>query len=139
MIKQLTSREVARILSISEYTVREYARRGIIPARKIGNMWRFTETDVMNWLKGPLYGNCSKVNGKQSDLVCDGAVESVQDKAWMGTSVDTEGFSPIEKRLEASKALDEIRARTVSMSKSEVADILGCTRRHSVSRGDYNE
>ncbi len=51
-IKLLTPREVALMLNISEYTVRDYARRGIIPARKIGKMWRFAETDVAEWLKG---------------------------------------------------------------------------------------
>lgn len=38
--------QVAAYLGITEATAREYARRGIIPARKIGKHWRFLEADL---------------------------------------------------------------------------------------------
>jgi excisionase family DNA binding protein len=43
----LSVEEAAKILAISSATVREYARKGIVPARKIGKHWRFLEADLM--------------------------------------------------------------------------------------------
>ena len=40
----LTPSPAAAILKVSEATVREYARKGIIRARKIGRHWRFLES-----------------------------------------------------------------------------------------------
>ena len=38
--------EAAAFLGLSAFTVREYAKRGTIPARKVGKMWRFYRDDL---------------------------------------------------------------------------------------------
>lgn len=48
----LTTDEAAEFLSLTSYTVREYAKRGIIPAKKIGKQWRFVKADLLAWLRG---------------------------------------------------------------------------------------
>jgi excisionase family DNA binding protein len=46
----LTAKEVADILKISERSVRRFADRGEIPARRIGSMWRFVEKEITDWV-----------------------------------------------------------------------------------------
>jgi excisionase family DNA binding protein len=45
-IAYLTLEETAAILRVSPCTARQYARSGIIKARKIGKSWRFLEADL---------------------------------------------------------------------------------------------
>lgn len=40
-------REAARILGVTEYTVRKYARDGKIKARKVGGRWLVVASDVL--------------------------------------------------------------------------------------------
>jgi excisionase family DNA binding protein len=47
-----TTEEAAEFLSLSPFTVRDYARRGILPARKAGKGWRFYKPDLIAWLRG---------------------------------------------------------------------------------------
>lgn len=50
MDELLTVEEVAKMLKMSSFTIREYARRGKLPALKFGQQWRFKKSEVMNWL-----------------------------------------------------------------------------------------
>lgn len=45
--KLLTAQELAERLKIKDYTVLDYARRGIIPSVKIGSVIRFRWSDVL--------------------------------------------------------------------------------------------
>ena len=38
--------EAADYLGLSAYTIREYAKAGTIPARKVGKEWRFFKPDL---------------------------------------------------------------------------------------------
>jgi excisionase family DNA binding protein len=42
----LTVDDVARLLELKPYTVKEYARRGILPGRKLGRNWRFLRPEL---------------------------------------------------------------------------------------------
>ena len=42
--------EAASFLRVSKNTVYEYIRRGIIPARKIGRIWRLSRVALEEWL-----------------------------------------------------------------------------------------
>jgi excisionase family DNA binding protein len=42
----LTVADVAALLDIKPYTVKEYARRGILPGRKLGRNWRFLRPEL---------------------------------------------------------------------------------------------
>jgi excisionase family DNA binding protein len=47
----LTLRQVAQKLQISETTLYKLARKGKIPAIKVGNQWRFKIEDIDKWLE----------------------------------------------------------------------------------------
>ncbi len=48
----LNTEEAAEFLGFSPFTIREYAKKGIIPARKIGKEWRFYKPELIAWLVG---------------------------------------------------------------------------------------
>jgi len=48
----LTAAEVANIIDVELITVQRMAKRGDIPARKVGRQWRFLTEEIVNWLRG---------------------------------------------------------------------------------------
>ena len=44
--------EVAAFLDVAPATVREQARKGGLPGRKVGKEWRFSRSAVIAWLEG---------------------------------------------------------------------------------------
>jgi excisionase family DNA binding protein len=48
----LTVDDVARLLELKPYTVKGYARRGILPGRKLGRTWRFLRPELEQAIKG---------------------------------------------------------------------------------------
>lgn len=49
-----TLEEAAAFLKATEYSIREAAKTGKIPAKKIGGQWRFTKKTIMEWLETSL-------------------------------------------------------------------------------------
>ena len=47
----LDGEEVADLLSVSPWTVREQARLGRLPGRKVGKEWRFSRQGLLEWLR----------------------------------------------------------------------------------------
>jgi excisionase family DNA binding protein len=47
----LTVADVAALLDLKPYTVKEYARRGILPGRKLGRNWRFLRPELEEAIK----------------------------------------------------------------------------------------
>lgn len=43
--------EVAELLKLSPYTIREYAKDGKMPAVKFGRMWRFSPQAIKEWIE----------------------------------------------------------------------------------------
>ena len=52
MIKVMTVIELANYLKLDPKTIREYARKKRIPARKVGSQWRFLKSSIDQWLSG---------------------------------------------------------------------------------------
>jgi excisionase family DNA binding protein len=46
----LTAAQLAELLQVDEKAVRDLARRGDLPGRKIGRDWRFSRQAVLAWL-----------------------------------------------------------------------------------------
>lgn len=46
----LTAKEVAELLRVPQSTVYEFARRGLLPAHRVGRGWRFTRPEIEQWL-----------------------------------------------------------------------------------------
>lgn len=51
----LNVEEVAELLGFQPYTIREKAREGEIPGRKIGKEWRFSRRQLLEWLEENSY------------------------------------------------------------------------------------
>ena len=47
----LNAEQAAEFLGFNPYTVREKARSGEIPGRKVGREWRFSRTALLEWLR----------------------------------------------------------------------------------------
>lgn len=60
----LTLGEAAKFLKIGRNTLYALARRGEIPARKIGREWRFVSTALIDWV----LVKCAPANGKCWEL-----------------------------------------------------------------------
>ena len=52
MEKVLTVIDVAKLLSLSPITVYRLAKKGEIPAMRVGRCWRFTTAAIEKWLAG---------------------------------------------------------------------------------------
>jgi len=48
----LTTKELARYLKLHEITVCKHAAEGIIPAIRIGRVWRFDKEVIDEWING---------------------------------------------------------------------------------------
>jgi PTS system nitrogen regulatory IIA component len=48
----LTTDEAANFLKLTPFTVRDFARRGILPAKKADKGWRFYKPDLVAWVRG---------------------------------------------------------------------------------------
>lgn len=47
----LSTPEAARLLTLRESTLRDYARRGLVPSVRIGRHLRFVEADLIDYLE----------------------------------------------------------------------------------------
>lgn len=47
----LTIQEVASLLKVADKTVYSMARRGAMPAFKVGGQWRFRRSDLDSWIE----------------------------------------------------------------------------------------
>ncbi|MDB4444277.1 helix-turn-helix domain-containing protein [bacterium] len=50
MAKIMTTKEVSEYLKLHEITICKYAAEGIIPATRIGRIWRFDKDVIDNWI-----------------------------------------------------------------------------------------
>jgi excisionase family DNA binding protein len=61
--KIMTTKEVAQYLKLHEITISKRAADGIIPAIRIGKVWRFDKDIIDEWLRKGLKGN-TRTSGK---------------------------------------------------------------------------
>jgi len=68
----LNSEEAADLLGVKPFTIRTYAKRGVIPGKKLGNEWRFVKDDLLAWLRG------MEVDGKELETSSTGVEAFLQ-------------------------------------------------------------
>ena len=51
----LSAEEAAQFLGLNPDDVRRYARKGMIPARKVGKRWLLYKAHLVEWLRGNTY------------------------------------------------------------------------------------
>ena len=61
----LTIKQVAVYLKVNERTIYRLAASGEIPAFKVGNSWRFKQSELQAWIKA------KQVDKKEGDAVRD--------------------------------------------------------------------
>lgn len=47
----MTLEETSKLLKVHPNTVRRLVKRGELPAKKVGTLWRFSRRAVMEWLE----------------------------------------------------------------------------------------
>ena len=52
MAQIMTTKEVAAYLKLHEITICKYAADGLIPAKRIGRVWRFDKEAIDRWISG---------------------------------------------------------------------------------------
>jgi len=62
----LTSREAARVLKIHPKVLERMAKRGEVPALKVGKFWRYQATALDEWIKSRLQSRCQPCRMKTS-------------------------------------------------------------------------
>src|SRR4051794_20000003 len=75
----LTAAQAADWLAVRESTVRDLARRGVIPSVKIGRLVRFIEADLVGYvegLRGPWQAGLVDAAGRRAGLEGGGASPS---------------------------------------------------------------
>jgi excisionase family DNA binding protein len=63
----LNPAQAAEILGVSEATARQWARKGIVPARKIGKPWRFLESELREAGNKNFYGSGVALMRRQAE------------------------------------------------------------------------
>ena len=62
----MTTKELANYLKLHQITICKYAEKGIIPAKRIGRVWRFEKETIDNWIAGVDPKGKKKEKGKPS-------------------------------------------------------------------------
>lgn len=114
----LNSEEAADLLGVKPFTIRTYARRGVIPGKKLGNGWRFVKNDLLAWLSGmetegreleTLKGAKAFLQRLREDSDFQQKIESLSTDAERMALVQEEGFvfTPQELEQAIKMELDE--------------------------------
>jgi excisionase family DNA binding protein len=48
----LTTKEAAKMLRVSQMTIRKLIKEDSLPAHKMGRKWIFLKSEVLDWIKG---------------------------------------------------------------------------------------
>jgi excisionase family DNA binding protein len=56
--------EAAALLGVSAWTIRQQARLGHLPGRKVGKEWRFSRQALLDWLGSPEPGASRDQGGR---------------------------------------------------------------------------
>ncbi len=60
----MTLEEVARFLRLNKSTIYRMAREGMLPAWKLGNVWRFKKEAIEDWIVNSQRAHEKKLHGK---------------------------------------------------------------------------
>jgi excisionase family DNA binding protein len=110
----LTAEEVAELLKLSPYTIREYAKDGKIPAIKFGRMWRFSPQAIKKWIEKEDY--LMKPAFKIWEIKVTGCLDTEDPEEAAAIDVFNRRFTelfwalPKEKRYTFMKLLNDMKS-----------------------------
>lgn len=117
----LTIEEVAKYLRVSDRTVYDWAQKGEIPAGKIGTVWRFKKSEVVNWVNERLSSSAGVK--KQEQTVEVGKILSPERVIFISQPTKQEALTELAEVLSAApqvkkedELLNEILKREELMS-----------------------
>lgn len=89
-------------LSISEYTLRRYAKRGAVPAHKIGGRWRFSREELLEWFRAAASGAENSLRGSghrrvEYDEPLTPEEAKASETAWQAYLAGLDKGEPLEK------------------------------------------
>jgi PTS system nitrogen regulatory IIA component len=73
----LTIEDVAQYLRVSEHTIYDWAQKGVIPAGKIGTVWRFKREELEKWVNVRLSGNTANMEFSKKNRKADIHAETI--------------------------------------------------------------
>lgn len=104
--------QTAEFLGFHPYTVREKARLGEIPGRKVGREWRFSRTALLEWLREgeapKRQGYVVVVTPNPDGSGYSATVEGVPDVSGSGETAD-QAVQDIRATLEVSSYANKYR------------------------------
>jgi len=125
----LTPEQAAEMLNLSAYTIRAYARQGIIPAHKIGRTWRFSKADLDDWVLSD--GRSPSLERRDVVIARDRASSAMFSPIPAATSGYGEADA-VNERSRAIRTLRDIRART---RKGSATALIRDSRKELQDRG----
>lgn len=117
----LTIEEVAKYLRVSDRTVYEWAQKGVIPAGKIGTVWRFKKSEVEKWVNEKLSSTSQKVESEINvkNILSPDRVVFVQQSSKRDALVELAGvLSKAPQIKHSDELISEILKREDLMSTS---------------------
>jgi excisionase family DNA binding protein len=121
--------QAAEMLNLSAYTIRAYARQGIIPAHKIGRTWRFSKADLDDWVLSD--GRSPSLERRDVVIARDRASSAMFSPIPAATSGYGEADA-VNERSRAIRTLRDIRART---RKGSATALIRDSRKELQDRG----
>lgn len=123
----LTPEQAAEMLNLSAYTIRAYARQGVIPVHKIGRTWRFSRSDLEEWVLA------NRQSPSHEDvLVARDRLSSVATSPLSDSTDGGRAAGLVDERCEALRTLLDIRARA---RKGNLSAVLQESRRELLEKG----
>jgi len=123
----LDPEQAAKMLNLSAYTIRAYARKGLIPAHKIGRTWRFSRADLEDWVLSH-----GQQPSSQHVLVARDRATSIADVLDYRPASEATAPDSTDERQAAIATLRAIRART---RRGSVSSLVQESRRELLARG----
>ena len=62
----MTTKETAKYLKMHEISILKYAKKGTIPAKRIGRVWRFEKEAIDRWIAGEEVGKKKEPDKKKT-------------------------------------------------------------------------
>ncbi len=121
----LTIDEVARYLKVSERTVYEWAKRGEIPAGKMGTVWRFKKSDLEKWVNTRLLTNATV---SRSGSVNPQAIVSPERVVFLNCSSKREALLSLAENISTAPEITNPQELSREILKREelMSTAIGC-------------
>ena len=138
----LNVEQVADILGLSAYTVRAYARKGILPAHKVGRSWRFARASLKRWVESDHEPISDRERAADELFIARDAVSNsfgpLQRSAGQAKDLSRKDYAkdPLGFAAQNRRAIEALQAVRASGTRGDVQRIVRESRVELVERGN---